>query len=487
MEYTQDIILDLNSNAAYTTVGAKQSDNNSRIINVHIVENGRDYNLEQNGVDAAYFRFRKPDGKAIINPATIDTDKNTIKVVFTSQTLAASGRGYADITLMTGSTVLSTVSFIVIIMASPQVAQEAVSSNEFGYLQAVVDDATHTIYEAQAWATGQRGNTNVYSEDSFELIINSSRIVGVPDPSETIIARFFDDTVNYTAGQYVWYDDDESDQTLYQFSVDHLAGPWIGTDVVINQTVTQFFKQVGNSPGLKRIFRFQYQQSGNWLLYRTQFEGITETKYDGEIVTNIDGTYGYFPELVYVSGYSEPAAAPTPDEIIVTICEADRAYQNNAKYYAELAYQRKEDIENLTVSAEAVYADEFEEIKDYNIDDYVWYNNNDGRGKLLYRFVANHEAGEWNINEVIEEVLIEKDLLSSPAHFHFKMPQGPIGDVNFVTFDIDPTTGILNMNIPDRTVPQVDFFIGCYKYGPNEPGYSSYIDDGNLYCEILYD
>ena len=67
------------------------------------------------------------------------------------------------------------------------------------------------------------------------------------------------------------------------------------------------------------------------------------------------------------------------------------------------------------------------------------------------------------------------------------MPQGPIGDVNFVTFDIDPTTGILNMNIPDRTVPQVDFFIGCYKYGPNEPGYSSYIDDGNLYCEILYD
>jgi len=49
---------------------------------------------------------------------------------------------------MHGSTILSTVSFIVVIMASPQVAQEAVSSNEFGYLQAVVNDATHTIYEA---------------------------------------------------------------------------------------------------------------------------------------------------------------------------------------------------------------------------------------------------------------------------------------------------------------------------------------------------
>lgn len=473
MEYTQDLILDLNSNAAYTTIGAKQSDNNSRIVKIHVVENGEDYNLAANGVDAAYFRFRKPDGKAIINPAQINND-NTITIVFTSQTLAAPGRGYGDITLMHGSTILSTVSFIVVIMASPQVAQEAVSSNEFGYLQAVVDDATHTIYEAQAWATGQRGTTEVYSEDSFVLTINSTRIVGVPDPNESIVAHTFDDTINYLAGEYVWYDDNEHDQILYQFIQDHLAGPWLGTDVIANQTVTQFFRQIGNSPGLKRVFTFQFQANGTWLLYRKQIEGITETSYDAELVTNIDGANGYFPGLVYIAGYDEPAPN---DNIVVTICEADSAYQNNAKYYAHLANERKEAIESLTVSAEKVYADEFVEYKNYEIGDYVWYGTDQ---QLLYQFTAYHSAGPWNPIQVIEEAIVEKDVLSSPAHFHFKVPQGPVGNVNFVTFDIDTTTGNLMLNTPDYTNPRVDFFIGCERYPSTRP------NDNNLYVDILY-
>jgi len=45
LEYTQEITLDINSNTAYTTVGAKQGDNNTRIIKVHLTENGLDYNL----------------------------------------------------------------------------------------------------------------------------------------------------------------------------------------------------------------------------------------------------------------------------------------------------------------------------------------------------------------------------------------------------------------------------------------------------------
>jgi len=36
MEYVQELTLELNSNTAYTTVGAKQGDNNSRIIHVHL-------------------------------------------------------------------------------------------------------------------------------------------------------------------------------------------------------------------------------------------------------------------------------------------------------------------------------------------------------------------------------------------------------------------------------------------------------------------
>jgi len=163
------------------------------------------------------------------------------------------------------------------------------------------------------------------------------------------------------------------------------------------------------------------------------------------------------------------------------VAEADNAYHNNAKYYANLAEEHKDAIENLTVSAEAVYADEFVDYKSYAIDDYVWYD--DGiHGKLLYRFIENHEPGAWDESEVIEEAIIEKNVLSSPAHFHFKVPQGPVGNVNFVTFDIDTATGELMMNTPDYLNPRVDFFIGCYRY----PNIWERRNDGNLYCEILY-
>ena len=82
MQYTQEITLELNSNTAYTTVGAKQGDNNSRIIKIHITENGSDYVIPEGYT--SFFRFRKPDGKAIVNSASISEDRKTITVVLTA-------------------------------------------------------------------------------------------------------------------------------------------------------------------------------------------------------------------------------------------------------------------------------------------------------------------------------------------------------------------------------------------------------------------
>ena len=83
MKYTQDLILDLNANTAYTTIGAKQGDSNSRIIRVFITENGESYTIPVNST--AYFRLRKPDGKAVLNEAVIDYTTNSISAVLTSQ------------------------------------------------------------------------------------------------------------------------------------------------------------------------------------------------------------------------------------------------------------------------------------------------------------------------------------------------------------------------------------------------------------------
>ena len=173
MEYTQEITLDVNSNTAYTVVGAKQSDSSSRIIIVHITKDGIPYIIDA-GV-TAYFRLKKPDGKAILNEAYIDYNNNTVQVVLTSQALAVHGRGYADIVLYSSNQeILSTVSFILLIMAMPDITNEVFSSNEFNYLQGIVDSANNIIYESEAWAAGTRSGVPVIGDSFSYKIIGSS-------------------------------------------------------------------------------------------------------------------------------------------------------------------------------------------------------------------------------------------------------------------------------------------------------------------------
>lgn len=293
MEYKQELSLELNSNTAYSTVGAKQGDNNSRVVIIHVTENGVDYNLNEHGVSSAYFRLRKPDGKAVINTATISEDGSYVSIVLTSQALAVAGRGYADVTLMTGSQILSTISFILLIMASPSIAEQATSSNEFGYLNAVVEDATHTIYEAEAWAAGTRGGQPVYNEDNF-IVQKVSEII---------------------------------------------------TSVSVDETT--FMQKVGSAPGLKRVFTFSFTADNNWSLVTITYEGNTISKYNPEIIGSIND-YGII--LGLLMGSETPNV---DDQIIITVEESDKTYHNNAKYYSELAHAEQEKIENLTVSAES--------------------------------------------------------------------------------------------------------------------------------------
>ena len=338
---------------------------------VHILENGVDYNLRDNNVTSAYFRLRKPDGKAVINTADIDFDANTIAIYLSAQALAVSGRGYADVTLMSGSSILSTISFIILIMASPQIAGQATSSNEFGYLNAVVEDATHIIYEAQAWTEGVRGSEPVYGNDSF-----------IPEKESEIITNL---------------------------SVDEAS----------------FKQKVGERPGLKRVFEFVYNTNETWNLITTTYEGNTSTQSIPEVIGNLLD-YGI------TIGLRGGADAPDPgDKIKITIEEADKTFENNAKYYAGQAKESQEAIENLSVSAETV---------------------------------SDLEHG--GVADVIKTV----DPDTGIVNLHFKIPKGDVGDVNFMTFDIDISTGELIMYKPDNVSPQINFSLNN--------------DDGNLYIEI---
>ena len=190
LEFLQEITLELNSNTAYTTVGAKQGDSGSRVIKVHITENGQPWTIEP-GVSASY-RVRKPDGYSIWNSATIPTPnpENVLYLTLSEQTLAAAGRAYADIlfTEGTGETahVLSTVSFIIIIMAAPDITKNVASSNEFSQILSIVSDADAVLDEAEAWAAGTKKSVPIAADDidlenngTFTCAINETKFRSV--------------------------------------------------------------------------------------------------------------------------------------------------------------------------------------------------------------------------------------------------------------------------------------------------------------------
>ena len=278
MEYIQEITLDLNTNTAYTTIGAKQSDNGTRVVRVYLTENGEDYNLVSHNVQSVYYRLHKPDGKAIINAAVIKEDGKYLESVFTAQGLAVPGRAYCDIVLQSGAQILSTVSFILIIMAAPAVAEQGISGNEFGFLTAVVNDATVTVQDSEAWANGTRGGLPVISMQTFTTSEDSSAI-----------------------------------------------------DSVTVSDTDKFFNQFGHVYGVTREFEFTYQENGTWKLIITTTNGTNISKSDSEIITSISD-YGITITPIQVG------VDPNPGDIVtVTLAEPDPAYHNNAKYYAAAA------------------------------------------------------------------------------------------------------------------------------------------------------
>ena len=183
VSYTQEVTLDINSNGPYQTISAKQGDS-GRIILAKLTQDNEPYILSD-GI-RAFIRCRKPDGHGIINQATVNVGTNEVEVQLTAQTLAIAGRAYADLVLYDQqNTILSTISFIIVIMSAPSVAEEAISSSEFNYLQEVVDTANDVINEAESWARGTKVNVAQTSEyykfdvtaELFDFAKNSLYIV----------------------------------------------------------------------------------------------------------------------------------------------------------------------------------------------------------------------------------------------------------------------------------------------------------------------
>lgn len=448
MEFISDIILEVNSNTAYTVIGAKQGDNDTRIVRAHLVQNGVPYVIE--GGAKATFRFRKPDGKAVMNDAIIENSAEGIVAIgLTTQALAVAGRGYADIVLTKNREILSTVSFIIVIMSAPQVLSEIVSSNEFGYIEDIVSSARDTIYESEAWAKGTRAGVPVTSESNF--------------------------------------DDD-----FYS------PGGAIGD---VNVIQGQFMGAVGYNPGAIRNFKFTYTSEGYWSLVTTVTMGGTTVTSEPQRYDNLDG-FGI--EIVY-----NIAEHPnTNDYVIINVAEPDLTYQKNAKYYAESATSAKYSIDNLEIASNMIqpidnpFVDNSSVDKE-QVDDIILEESSADLGTVTIdneQFLSNnpeqrdhtfvYNGAEWRHDNVAvnlntwgisytgiayfnSEIVIN---YSQHQKFTFNIPRGPRGDVYFMTFEVDTdpnsdTIGQLLMYRPvdehgDPTAENVQFSI--IESGENE-------------------
>ena len=82
----------------YILINAKQYDDVSRYISITCYDQGKNFNLSASK-HSAYVRYRKADGKAVLNFCNINS-KGEVLVELTEQMLAADGICYIDLIII---------------------------------------------------------------------------------------------------------------------------------------------------------------------------------------------------------------------------------------------------------------------------------------------------------------------------------------------------------------------------------------------------
>ena len=113
--------------------------------------------------------------------------------------------------------------------------------------------STVAVYNAEGNVDNTGGTSTVDPDSEITLSVADliddieDAIASVPTPYAgelAAIAGTFSNTVSYDAGQYVWYNG-----ALYQFTADHAAGSWVGTDahtVVVTNDIDHLGDDISN-------------------------------------------------------------------------------------------------------------------------------------------------------------------------------------------------------------------------------------------------
>ena len=127
LQNVQRIQIELDGSAPFEYVVAKAGEKESRIVEVTLLENKKEFTIPAG--TTAKIKYYKPDGKFVLNNATING--NVITVTYTEQMLAVSGTGRGEIVLYNGTAVLRSATYYTKITPTVYKENGMISDNEF--------------------------------------------------------------------------------------------------------------------------------------------------------------------------------------------------------------------------------------------------------------------------------------------------------------------------------------------------------------------
>lgn len=231
--YITQLEVDLSGEWSPLVVYAKQGDVGKRQVNVVLLDHGAPYPIPEGST--ARIRITKPDGTHVFNDCTIED--GVVEAPLTAQTLAAAGEALADIALYQGENELLSCSvFRLIIEKRPGSDEAAESSDEFGALDTLIQQAGTSIpaaAEAAEAANTAAGAANSAASAATTAAGEAGTATTVANQAATAAttAAGTANTAANAANQAA--ENLEEKQTEFETWFDHIQGQ-LGDDVAGN-------------------------------------------------------------------------------------------------------------------------------------------------------------------------------------------------------------------------------------------------------------
>ena len=156
---TDEISLDFSQRSEFLPIFAKQGDNGTRFVQIHLLDHGLPSQIPEDA--SLIFRAVKPDGTTVRNLAQLQPDGSAV-IELTQQVLAIPGDVIADIQLLDqAQNILASASFLITVNPAPD-GPICESRNEVGILEHMVLQAQAAAQDAAAFV--KSATATVHSE-----------------------------------------------------------------------------------------------------------------------------------------------------------------------------------------------------------------------------------------------------------------------------------------------------------------------------------